>query len=252
MIVKDIDAICRKNNIEYYLIGGSCIGAIRHKGFIPWDDDLDIALSDYNYKRLLTALRNELDSQKYYIQEGRKDWPLNYTKVKLIGTHILESEGQINNPKHDGIFVDIFKMDNIIDNKLLGRWQYLCGKYYLSYQLSVRKYHSAGIKKKMLMALSVPLRIKFIRNYIIRQVEKYNNQPTDYWGFLYGRTRWKSGVVLSALFGTPLYLPFEDTTLPVPEKYHEYLTQVFGDYMKLPPENQQIGSHIIKVDFGDY
>ena len=115
-IMKDIDKVAVKNNIDYYLLGGSAIGAVRHKGFIPWDDDLDIILDNANYHKLIDALKAELDPSKYYIQEGLKDWPLAFSKVKLIGTHMKEFEGVADNAEHDGIYVDIFKMDNIIDS----------------------------------------------------------------------------------------------------------------------------------------
>lgn len=94
-IVKDIDKLCQKNGIEYYLLGGSAIGAIRHKGFIPWDDDLDIIMSADNYDRFIDVCRNQLDQEKYYLQVGLDDWPMYFTKVKLRGTHMKEVEGDL-------------------------------------------------------------------------------------------------------------------------------------------------------------
>lgn len=251
-IAKDIDQIARKNNIDYYLLGGSAIGAIRHKGFIPWDDDLDIILTDKNYHKLLEALHRELDPNKYYIQEGLKDWPMAFSKVKLIGTHLCEYEGVADNQDHDGIYVDIFKMDNVINDGIRGRLQYFFGKLYLCYQLSIRSYKSGGMKKRLLMALSSPLKIRIFRNFVVRQIEKYNGHKTPYLGFFYGRTRWKSGVIPTEYFGNPKRVPFEDTMFPVAELYHEYLSQVFGDYMTLPPVEQRKGLHLISVDFGKY
>ena len=69
-IVKDIDKLCRNNDIEYYLFGGSAIGAIRHKGFIPWDDDLDIIMDHSNYDKFVKVCREQLDANKYFFQEG--------------------------------------------------------------------------------------------------------------------------------------------------------------------------------------
>ena len=98
-IMKDIDDICRRNNIDYYLNGGSAIGAIRHKGFIPWDDDLDIMMTFDNYERFIKACREQLDPEKYYVQEGLKDWPLNYTKINLIGTCFDEREAYVKDER---------------------------------------------------------------------------------------------------------------------------------------------------------
>lgn len=251
-IIKDIDAICRKNDIEYYLLGGSAIGAIRHKGFIPWDDDLDIIMTNDNYNRFIEVCKTQLDSSKYFLQVGLKDWPLYFSKIRLKGTVLNEFEGYSPSDEMKGIYVDVFKMDNVSSNRFMAIWQYLCGKYYLCYQLSVRKYDSATLKKRIMMLLSFPLRIKFIRTFFKNQVERFNKKDSEYLGFFYGRTKLKTSITKREIYGKPIYVPFEDTMLPVPQHYHEYLTQMFGDYMKLPPLEQQKGLHLQSVEFGKY
>lgn len=250
-IAKDIDEICRSNNIEYYLLGGSAIGAIRHNGFIPWDDDFDIIMNHQNYYRFIQVAREQLAPQKYYVCEGLKDWPLYFTKIKLKGTHLKEVEGSWQGDT-DGIYVDVFKMDNVPSSKFKAYYQYLLGKYHLSYMLSQRKYPTASFKKRLLMALSFPLKLNCIRNWVVGQIEKYNNQETEYYGFFYGRTRFHSSVISKSVFGRPTYVTFEDTEFPVAEEWHMYLTQVFGDYMKMPPEEQRQSLHLLSVDFGRY
>lgn len=252
MIIKDIELLCSKHDIQYYLLGGSAIGAIRHKGFIPWDDDLDIIMDNSNYSRFLDICRQELDRDKYSLQIGLEDWPLYFSKIRLKGTCMNEIEGYVPPDDCLGIYVDIFKMDNVSSNRLSSLWQYFCAKYFLCYQLSQRSYRSASFKKRLMMAFTLPLRCSFLRKALRCQVEMYNNEPTDFLGFFYGRTRYKSGVIRKSLFGTPQYVPFEDTFLPVPEHYHEYLTQVFGNYMELPPEDKRVGLHMISIDFGKY
>lgn len=251
-IAKDIDALCRKNNITYYLLGGSAIGAIRHKGFIPWDDDLDIIMDNANYEKFIRVCRKQLDKDKYYLQVGLEDWPLYFSKIKLKGTILYEHEAYATNEHMKGIYIDVFKMDNVSSNPLIARWQYFCGKYYLCYQLSQRTYSSANLKKRIMIALAAPCRISVFRKFIKHQVERFNNTECEFWGFFYGRTRFRSAVINKTLFGTPKYVPFEDTEFPVAEHYHEYLTQVFGDYMKLPPEGKRVGLHLLSVDFGKY
>lgn len=251
-IIKDVDALCVENGIEYYLLGGSAIGAIRHKGFIPWDDDLDIIMTADNYNKFVEVCRAKLDKEKYYFQEGLKDWPLYFSKVKLRGTKMVEYEGYANGEDKVGIYVDVFKMDNVSSSKLSQYWQYFCAKYYLCHQLSVRTYNHTSLKKKLMMALALPLRVPLLREFVKHQVEKYNGKDSEYLGFFYGRTRMKSAIVKRSIFGKPVRVMFEDTMLPVAEHYHEYLTQVFGDYMKLPPVDQQKGLHLVSVDFGKY
>ena len=118
-IIKDIDTVCKNNGIEYYLLGGSAIGAIRHKGFIPWDDDLDIIMTHSNYSRFLKICKEQLNSNKYYVQEGLVDWPLDYSKIKLRDTILKEPEGYIPATREQGIFVDVFKLDNVSSNRFL-------------------------------------------------------------------------------------------------------------------------------------
>lgn len=251
-IISDIDVLCVENHIEYYLLGGSAIGAIRHQGFIPWDDDLDIVMTTENYNKFITVCQSKLDKDKYYFQEGGKDWPLLYSKIRLKGTHIREYEKLASNSEQDGIFVDIFKMDNVSNNRLVAFWQYVCAKILLCNTLLRRSYHSASLIKKILMFLAFPLNINCVYRYFLLQVEKFNNADTNYYGFFYGRTRFKSSIFKKEYFGKPYRVKFENLFLPVPEKYHEYLTQTFGDYMQLPPECDRVGLHMSEIDFGSY
>lgn len=84
-IMKYIDELCKKHQIEYYIIGETALGAVRHGGFIPWDDDLDIAMTRYNYERFLTICEREINKDDFFLQVGRRDWPL-YFKLRLKGT----------------------------------------------------------------------------------------------------------------------------------------------------------------------
>lgn len=251
-IAKDIDELCKINDIEYYLLGGSAIGAVRHKGFIPWDDDLDIIMTHENYERFIKVCREQLDKSKYYVQVGLEDWPLYFTKIKLKGTLLEEYDAYATNDNMKGIYVDIFKMDNVSSNPMIARWQYFCAKYFLCYQLSQKTYSSASFIKKIMMAMSFLCKIPFVRNFMKKQVELYNDKECDCCGFFYGRTKFRTAIVKKSILGKPLRVPFEDTKFPIAEHYHEYLTQMFGDYMTLPPEEKRVGLHLKSVDFGKY
>lgn len=252
LIAKDIDKLCRKNGIKYYLLGGSCIGAIRHHGFIPWDDDLDIIMDRQNYNRFIEVCREKLDKDKYVLQIGLQDWPLYFTKIRLKNTTLHEPEDGYASDDMHGIYLDVFAMDNVPENNITARIQYFLAKYHLCYQLGKRTYKDTTLKKKMMIALSAPLGIKPIRTAVLRFIERFNRSSTSRQAFYYGRTRFRNAIVKKSIFGEPKYVDFEDTQLPVPEHYHEYLTQMFGDYMKLPPMEQRKGLHLISVDFGEY
>lgn len=251
-IMKDIDELCRKNNIEYYLFGGSALGAIRHKGFIPWDDDMDIIIPHRHYAKFIKACREQLDPEKYYIQETLVDWSMLFSKIRLKGTYFEEPGVTDTIREHRGIFLDVFRLDNAPNGKLQRIWQYCCGKYLLCYCLFQRGYKGASLKKKLLMFSGIPLKWKCLRDFFVWQLVKYNSEETGMYGSFGARFRFKNSFYKKDFFSTSVYVPFEDIQLPVPEKYDEYLTQIYGDYMTPPPVSEQIGWHLLGIDFGQY
>ncbi len=252
-ILKDIDVLCQNNDIEYYLAYGSTLGAIRHKGFIPWDDDIDIIMNDANYKKFIRVAREQLKKEKYYIEESLVDWPCLYSKIKLRNTVFSEIDGY-DSAGENGIFVDVFKMENVPSNKILSYCQYFFAKLYLSYSLSQRSFASASLKKKILMACSFPLRVSFIRNFVKYQVERYNTKDTPYYGCFYTRYGYKGSIIPKVYYGTPRRVQFENTEMPVPENWDKYLTYIYGDYMTPPPKEKQVALHLkgMNIDFGKY
>ena len=251
-MIKYIDEICIKNDIEYYLLAGSSLGSVRHKGFIPWDDDLDIVMTYSNYNRFIEVCESQLKSEMFNLQKGEKDWPLPFSKIRLKGTYIKEVEMADLEKSNQGIFIDIFRLDNVSNNKIVALWQYFCAKVFLTSTIRERKYISASIRKKILILFSYPLKIKSLKRFFKNQVEKYNNKETDFYGCFYCHGNFKSAVMRKSIYGTPVRIPFENLNLPVQEDVHEYLRLFFGDYMQLPPEKDRVGHHVVEIDFGKY
>lgn len=251
-IAKYIDSLCLENGIEYYLLGGSAIGAVRHKGFIPWDDDLDIVMDSKNYDKFIKVCREQLDTKKYYFQEGLVDWPMPFSKVKIKGTVLEEPSGFVNETGERGIYVDVFKVENAPASSIGQKWQYLCAKYYLCYCLLVRGWDNTSFKNRLMMVCASPLKIGALRRFVRHQIEKYNETDAPCRMFYAGRYRLHNSFYDKSIFSNPLRVPFEDTELPVPAKYDEWLTQIFGDYMTPPPAKEQVGLHLQGVDFGKY
>lgn len=252
IIIKDIDDVCRRHNITYYLFGGSALGARRHKGFIPWDDDLDIALLPDDYERLLTIAKKELDPNRYCVQEGRIDWSEDFSKIKLKRTHIREYGEYYVDSESDGIFIDVFRLDYASKSKNKRFVQYVFGKLILMDDLRKRGYKAKSISKKILIMLSRVMDVLIIKKWIYNQYYKYNKVPSNWISRVLGETRLKNAFLPYEVFGNPLYVQFENLYLPVPKRIDEYLKITYGDYMKLPPEDKRIGSHITKIDFGEY
>ena len=252
-IMKFIDELCEKHHIEYYIIGGTALGAVRHGGFIPWDDDLDIAMTRDNYDRFLTIFEKEIDQNDFYLQVGRKDWPLYFSKLRLKGTLVEEvGAGEEIAKENRGIFVDIFPLD-AASNNICGRiWQYICSKMLIAQAVSSRHYQTNSFIKKLVMQLSYPIRFKSIEHFFFNQVTRYNSLKTKYIGDFFEISKLKDASYPSQIWGKPVKILFENIVLSAPEKTHDYLMFYFGDYMTLPPLENRVCGHNNGVSCGIY
>ena len=251
-IAKDLDRFCNDNDIVYYLVAGTALGAVRHKGFIPWDDDFDIAMDSTNYVKFLQIAHEKLDKSKYCIQEGYVDWPMPFSKIRLLGTEYNESGKLEGSNNSHGIFIDIFPFENAPNNKFARLWQFLCGKLLLSYCLRRRGFESNSVSKKILLIISHLLDFKPLRLFVRKQVERYRNKETDYMGSFGGNLKYKNIFFKKCDWAQTIRAPFEDTMFPIPAGYHNILKQQYGDYLTLPPESQRVGPHLTGLDFGKY
>lgn len=254
-IMKYIDRLCSENNIEYYIIGGTALGAIRHGGFIPWDDDLDIAMTRENYNRFAELCRSDkFDSEHFYYQQAMVDYIGYISKVRLLGTFFGEvgEDGLFDKDKM-GIFVDVFPLDKVPDCKLSQLWWYFCGKLLVAYeQQSHIGYKTDSFTKKVIMLFAFILNNDKIRKFFERQVEKYNDKDTGYLGGHSLVSRFHNTFSKKNLWGKPQRIPFENITLLAPEDTEGFLSFYFGDFMKLPPEDSRRGHHMQVVDYGEY
>lgn len=252
VIAKEIDKMCRENGIKYYLFGGSALGAKRHKGFIPWDDDLDIVFDPENYDKFIELCRTNLDTNKYVLQEGGVDWPEHFSKIRLKGTHIREYGEYYINEDMDGIFVDIFRVDNAPNSKIARVIQYFWGKLLLAYAMKKKGYKADSTAKRIMNVFATALKFNPIYKLARIQYYKYNARHTDWTSDVMGRTRWHNAFIHRDIYGEPKEVEFEDTMLFAHHDLNKYLTISYGDYMKLPPEDKRVGMHITHIDFGKY
>lgn len=127
-IFKEFDLICRKNGIKYTLCGGSLLGAIRHGGFIPWDDDIDVTMLRADYEKFSMLCKNELDNERFFFQtmETDEEYRLMYGKIILKGTSFVRT-GYEKSKAKNGIFIDIFPRDNVSDNMIKRSLQSILG-----------------------------------------------------------------------------------------------------------------------------
>lgn len=251
-IMVDIDHFCKKNNIDYCLMGGSALGAARHGGFIPWDDDLDIFMTPDNYEKFRSIFQKEGNKDKYYLQEwGAVDWMISTAKVRLNNSSYVE-ESVKNWDIHHGIFIDIFILHSCPNNKLSQLNQFFWGKYVVTKGNALREHgrHSGFLGFIIKIAQLLPER--FLLKYALKQVYKYRDRKTDYYCNFLGKAIFKKAIYKREWFDAPVYAPFETVQLKVPGKLHDFLKERFGDYMKVPSlESIKYGQHAECWDFNN-
>ncbi|HFI0659616.1 TPA: phosphorylcholine transferase LicD, partial [Streptococcus suis] len=124
LLAEELKRICEKHKIKYFMIAGTLLGAVRHRGFIPWDDDMDFGMRRVEFERFVEVCSYELNSEKFQLQTmyTEKEYPFNFVKITLKGTSIIEefSKGKL---KNNGIFIDIFPVDNVSDNNIKAFFQ---------------------------------------------------------------------------------------------------------------------------------
>ena len=239
-MLKFIDDICRKNGIRYWLSSGTCLGAVRHGGFIPWDDDVDIEMLGEDYDRLVKILENG-DYSPFIIQtkDNDKDYFYTYGKLRDLKSEIIENGLDAGHYKYNGCFIDIFPLERNCSyrisyvvrgfyNKLYNKESILNGQ-----GETVSLYRE--IKRKAVKNFVIPIISRFAE---INCGKRYRHRlPTSFLGPRY-----------SDDIKEIKYVPFEDTKLPIPKKYDSYLKHLFGDYMAMPAEST-IRPHIKEVRF---
>lgn len=256
-IAVDFDKFCTENNINYCLMGGSALGAKRHGGFIPWDDDLDVFMTPRNYEKFRECFLKQGDKEKYYLQEwGETDGMVTISKIRMNNTTYIE-EALENYDMHHGIYIDIFILHTCPNNKLAQIYQCLCAKYVIMKGLASRGYNRRkgilGIALKVMRILPD----KFLIKYGLKQVYKYRDKDTNYYCNFLGKAVFKNAIYKKEWFEKAVYAQFENTKLKIPENLHDFLTFRFGDYMKPPSPDrvkweQHAKSWDTKKDFREY
>ncbi|MFI3296190.1 MAG: LicD family protein [bacterium] len=234
-ILIEVDKICRKNNIDYWLDAGTLLGAVRHKGFIPWDDDIDICVKREDYKRLKKCMIAELPS-KFVFTDTKTDsnYFCNYARVKDINSNI--NYPPFSYQKHQGIFIDIFIVEKSIPvlkkivDPIYGpifRQVHNFGKYL--YKSNTKRLFNKSVS--MIMYPFAELLV--ISSRLIAKVFNSKTYTFPYSSMTYHRREEKDIYPLIEIL-------FEGYYFKVPNNCDAYLKNLFGDYMKIPEESGRI------------
>ena len=244
----EIDRICKKHNIKYFLSWGSALGAVRHKGFIPWDDDIDISMFWEDYKKFEMICREELDNNYFY--QSQKTDPNNWqswNRIRINNTTAISREHSFVNC-HWGLFIDIFPVFFVPSSKWQRLIQQKCVTIYnflslrpLELSRPKKNYHK---KSYILFSILPKFFIEFVKKQCINIISKYNSESCDLCSELLD-----SNIVFSKDLLMQLKdAEFEENIFPIPENHDEYLTLCYGDYMMPPSIEEQHGHENIIID----
>ena len=152
VVLEEFDRVCKKLDIPYVIFAGTLLGAVRHQGFIPWDDDVDVMMLREDYDRFLREADQVLDAEKFFLQkEFSEHWPLFFSKLRLNNTTCLEKFHPRDHMMHQGIYIDIFPCDNAWSSAFGRKLQFLASKVVISKSLDKRGYDTDSIKKKLII-----------------------------------------------------------------------------------------------------
>lgn len=241
-ILKEVDRICKKNNIKYWLDSGSLLGGIRHRGFIPWDDDIDIAMLREDFEKFLRIAENELN-ENYFLQTPETDqeysWDSIPAKVRDKNSIFIEKWEKIEK-KYNGIYIDIFPIDKFSRNKFIRTLEMIPKVLFELKTTEIwteEKNLKNFIKKNIIMNFNflIPKKILILVNdFLIKKSKKKKEYVYSYGYYLTWRHIFKPKDIF------PLKkLRFEKLLFYCPNNSQNILTTLYKDFMKLPPENKR-------------
>lgn len=264
-MMEDLDAIFQEYGIEYYLGGGSALGAIRHQGFIPWDEDLDLNMFRSSYEKLIQVFDTEPRLyEKYYLCENSYDheFDVNFMKIKLKGT--VYQEYLYSDYSKDGVFIDIFPVENVPNSKLLRKFHgslvhsllFVCSC--LRFYSKKKKYLTFSDEDEYVKIVKKKARIGWIFSFLginfflwlSKKIMSFcKNQDSIYLTVPTGRKHYFDEMILRSDVLPLKRVSFDRLSLPVANHNDIYMTHLFGNYMKIPKKENREKHFIYKLDF---
>lgn len=241
-MLKDVDKVLSENNIHYVLMGGSVLGAIRHKGFIPWDDDADIGVFRKDFEKT-EKLLSELKQYTYDFADNHiiPDAPVGHLKL-------VNDNYKINFCPN----IDVFPLDKVPSSKFKIKFLRIVANFY---DLSNRRIPPKNRGKFNKIFFGIILKIvpnkiwDFIKKLSSSYIKNMSNKNYKNTGNIFGAWTEKE-YFPTEIYSESVYADFENISLPIPKNYDFYLTQLYGNYMELPPEHKRIPKHLGEIHLG--
>lgn len=253
-LLEHVIGICERENIRYYVGGGACIGVVRHGGFIPWDDDVDLSLPREDFERLVAYVKAHPEPG-YGICDRWSDPNWRFCMCQYVD---LESEIEIDlaaEKRRAHIWIDIFPIDGLPDNAIV-RWVHVKRILMTRYLIQIANaatqvdtHRQRSLVERMVLSVCNKLKLGDHIDSLAKMEQldhlckKYSFYDQNYCGNMLGRYRERE-VVPCSYFGEPEKGAFCNIKVNIPERVSEYLTALYGDYLTLPPENQRIAHNV--------
>ena len=241
-ILKDLDRVCKANDITYYIAQGTLLGAAKYKGFIPWDDDIDFIFPFSDLKKLMSIYPSQGDEKYIYTNFNiEKYFPLPWSKIRAKDT-LSRPKRYKDLPINWGICIDLFPIFSLSNNGIIRKAERFMMKVAFKLLMSkMTKYEDdRGIVDRLFEKIPIKLKHAYC-NALFKHLAS-NKDDSRY---VLITSKGCKVMERRLVFGEKTQLPFEDSVFPVPSQYHEYLTEFYGDYMAPLPESEQIGHDMI-------
>lgn len=245
-----LDNYCANHELNYYLTYGTLIGAIRHKGYIPWDDDIDVMMPRQDYEKLLADFNRMTEKPHIRVISHEIDSDYYLPFAKLISTETVMQE-EVNSKYEIGVYIDIFPLDNLSNSyesaRKMVKKVYFYNELMLFKNLTYNK--NRAWYKNIALGIGRILSVFWSRDKLIRQINNFginrkDNNFTTYVGTVTGITEGDERAIFkSEWFKDSSVVEFEGHFYNAPIGYDEFLRNIYGNYMELPPVESQVSHH---------
>lgn len=248
-MLDEVIRLCQKHDLHFAMLGGSCLGAVRHKGMIPWDDDIDVGMDRKDYERFVEICKSELDP-KYFFQHFQSEPNCGYLFGKLRKNNTRMTEAYSQDVKmHHGVWIDIFPLDYVPDDLPSFRKNYRKVLFYRNLLLVKLGFHvkedaSAAVKASYaaVRAGKSVLSVPKLKQKLTELMTQQDAMPTDTL-FPYGCAWGERERMTKDDFYDVVWVSFNGRKVPIFRSFDAYLTRMYGDYMTYPPKEKRRSEH---------